>query len=92
MTEVKNENGTTVPPSQPQAPSVDPAAPDAATNGEHHNPIDPEAYSAATNGELYSPDHLKEREERQARRDVLKQYRDPISSLPLNHCWEIPGR
>ena len=85
MTEVKQENGTTMPSSHPKIPSEAPAAPNGATNGDHaHNPVDPEAF--------YSPEHLKEREERQARRDVLKQYRDPISTLPLNHCWEIPGR
>lgn len=49
-----------------------------------HNPLDPEAF--------YSPEHLKERQERQARRDALKGYRKPIETLPLNHCWEIPGR
>lgn len=58
---------------------------DGAANAVHeHNPADPEAF--------YSPDHLKEREERQARRDVLKGYRKPIEQLPLNACWEIPGR
>ena len=41
---------------------------------------------------FYSPEHLKERQERQARRDVLKQYREPLYTLPLNHSWEIPGR
>jgi len=49
-----------------------------------HPPADPEAF--------YSPDHRKEREERQARRDFLKIHRNPIETVPLNHCWEIPGR
>ena len=54
------------------------------TDKKQHNPIDQEAF--------YSPEHLHERQERQARRDALKHYRDPIANLPLNHCWEIPGR
>lgn len=49
-----------------------------------HNPKDPSAF--------YSPDHAREREERQARRNFLREYRNRIDLIPHNHMWEIPGR
>lgn len=49
-----------------------------------NNPVDQEAF--------YHPDHARERAERQARRDDLKVHRNNIEVLPINHCWEIPGR
>lgn len=49
-----------------------------------HTPRDPHAF--------FSPDHSKEREERQNRRDELRPIREKISSIPVNHWWEIPGK
>ena len=49
-----------------------------------HTPKDPEAF--------YSPDHKKERQERQIRRDELKPIRQRIEEIPINNLWEIPGR
>lgn len=49
-----------------------------------HTPMDPEAF--------YSLDHKKEREERQKRRDELRPIREKISTIPINHWWEIPGK
>ena len=48
-----------------------------------HTPRDPEA--------LYSPDHKKERQERQARRDYLKTIRATVDKIPSGHWWEVPG-
>ncbi len=48
-----------------------------------HTPKDPEA--------LYSPDHKKERQERQARRDYLKEIRATVDKIPSGHWWEVPG-
>ena len=85
MADVPPTNGIMVPVANPSVPAENvqhPLVSDA--DGKLHNPLDEEAF--------YSPEHLKERQERQARRDVLKQYRAPIGDLPVNHCWEIPGR
>jgi len=48
-----------------------------------HTPKDPEM--------LYSPDHRKEREERQARRAFLKGIRETVDGIPSGHNWEVPG-
>ena len=37
-------------------------------------------------------DRQKEREERQARREVLKEFRKPVAGLPTDQLFEIPGR
>ena len=37
-------------------------------------------------------DRQKEREERQARREVLKEFRKPVAGLPTDLLFEIPGR
>ena len=42
--------------------------------------------------EWHSSDRQKEREEREARRRVLRQAREPLSGLPVDHMFEIPGR
>lgn len=49
-----------------------------------HPPMDPEAF--------YSPDHKKERKEREERRLVLRESRKRIEQVAVNHLWEIPGR
>ena len=46
-----------------------------------HTPKDPEA--------LYSPDHKKEREDRQARRDYLRKFRETVDKIPCSHYWEV---
>lgn len=86
MTEGPEANGASVPANGAAPPPANPAPADGVHPKVEHiaNPLDPEAF--------YSPEHLQERQDRQARRDVLKQYREPISALPINHCWEIPGR
>jgi GNAT superfamily N-acetyltransferase len=48
-----------------------------------HTPKDPEA--------LYSPDHKRERQERQARREELKAVRATVDKIPVSHLWEVPG-
>ena len=86
MTEGAATNGTAEPANGAHpAPASLPPADGIHPKIEHnHNPIDPEAF--------YSPEHLQERQDRQARRDVLKKYRETISALPINTVWEIPGR
>ena len=37
-------------------------------------------------------DRQKEREEREARRRVLREARKPLYELPVDHMFEIPGR
>lgn len=47
-----------------------------------------------TDGDDAAPglDRQKEREERQARRMVLKEFRQPVAGLPTDALFEIPGR
>ncbi len=40
----------------------------------------------------HGSDRQKEREEREARRRVLRKAREPIARLPVDHMFEIPGR
>lgn len=40
----------------------------------------------------HSSDRQKEREEREARRRVLREARKPLGELPVDHMFEIPGR
>ena len=63
--------------------SLTPQASLAAAHTPVHTPMDPEA--------LYSPDHKKERQERQARRDYLKEIRATVDKIPSGHWWEVPG-
>lgn len=42
--------------------------------------------------EWHTSDRQTEREEREARRRVLRESRLPIAKLPVDHMFEIPGR
>lgn len=40
----------------------------------------------------HSTDRQRERQEREARRKVLREARSPLMQLPVDHMFEIPGR
>lgn len=42
--------------------------------------------------EWHGADRQKEREEREARRRVLREARKPLGELPVDHMFEVPGR
>lgn len=43
-------------------------------------------------GDWHTSDRQREREEREARRRVLREARRPLYDLPVDTMFEIPGR
>ena len=67
--------------------------------GQHHVKMEPAAippllgpHPTLQASEWHTSDRQKEREEREARRRVLREARKPLGGLPVDHMFEIPGR